>query len=138
AEAGIPVGVMTAPVIPQLTDKDLESILEAAAENGARSAGWTMLRLPFEVKDLFRDWLSQHYPLRAGHVMSVVRQIRGGRDNDAEFGSRMRGEGQFATLIARRFDLACNRLGLNREHTPMDRSLFRAPKAPAQSSQLAL
>src|SRR5437660_204983 len=97
-----------------------------------------MLRLPYEVKELFRDWLTQHYPLRAGHVMSIVRQIRGGRDNDAQFGSRMRGQGQFADLIERRFDLACKRLGLNGEGAPMDTTRFRPPRSSAQSAQLAL
>ena len=96
--AGVPVGVSVAPVIPQLTDKDLEAILEAAAAHGARLATWVMLRLPYEVKDLFRDWLAQHYPLRAEHVMSIVQQMRGGRDNDPAFGSRMRGQGLFAEL----------------------------------------
>jgi DNA repair photolyase len=138
ADAGIPVGVMTAPIIPQLTDKDLEAILDAAAASGARFAGWTMLRLPHEVKELFRDWLAQHYPLRAGHVMSMVRQIRGGRDNDAQFGSRMRGEGAFAQLIAQRFELACRRLGLNRERTTMDTSLFKPPQSSTEISQLPL
>ncbi len=138
ADAGIPVGVMTAPIIPQLTDKDLETILDAAAASGARFAGWTMLRLPYEVKELFRDWLAQHYPLRAGHVMSVMRQIRGGRDNDPEFGSRMRGEGQLAELIAQRFELASRRLGLNRERTTMDTSLFKPPKSSAKTPQLPL
>lgn len=138
ADAGIPVGVMTAPIIPQLTDKDMEAILEAAAANGARYGGWTMLRLPFEVKTLFRDWLAQHYPLRAGHVMSIVQQIRGGRDNDPNFGSRMRGQGQLADLIARRFDIAARRLGLNRERTPMDTSRFRPPKGAAERAQLTL
>jgi DNA repair photolyase len=138
SDAGIPVGVMTAPIIPQLTDKDLEAILEAASANGARYAGWTLIRLPHEVKDLFRDWLAQHYPLRAGHVMSVIQQMRGGRDNDPQFGSRMRGEGLFADLIARRFDIATARLGLNRERAPMDTSRFRPPRPVAQSPQLAL
>jgi len=138
ADAGIPVGVMTAPIIPQLTDKDLETILDAAAASGARFAGWTMLRLPHEVKDLFRDWLSQHYPLRAAHVMSVVQQIRGGRDNDPRFGSRMRGEGQFAELIAQRFELASRRLGLNRERATMDTSLFKPPKSSVETPQLPL
>jgi DNA repair photolyase len=138
AGAGIPVGVMTAPIIPQLTDKDMEAILEAAAANGAKYAGWTMLRLPFEVKTLFRDWLAQHYPLRAGHVMSIVQQIRGGRDNDPEFGSRMRGEGQFAELIARRFDIAARRLDLNRERAPMDTSRFKPPVSAAHRAQLTL
>jgi DNA repair photolyase len=138
SDAGIPVGVMTAPIIPQLTDKDLEAILDAASANGARYAGWTLVRLPHEVKDLFRDWLAQHYPLRAEHVMSVIQQMRGGRDNDPQFGSRMRGEGIFADLISRRFDIACQRLGLNRERAPMDISLFRPPRTEAQRAQLAL
>jgi DNA repair photolyase len=116
----------------------MEAILEAAAANGAEYAGWTMLRLPFEVKTLFRDWLAQHYPLRAGHVMSIVQQIRGGRDNDPEFGSRMRGQGQFAELIARRFDIAARRLDLNRERAPMDTSRFKPPVSAAQRAQLTL
>jgi DNA repair photolyase len=138
SDAGIPVGVMTAPIIPQLTDKDLEAILDAAHANGARYAGWTLVRLPHEVKDLFRDWLAQHYPLRAEHVMSVIQQMRGGRDNDPQFGSRMRGEGLFAELIARRFDIACQRLGLNRERMPMDTSRFRPPRTEVQRAQLTL
>ena len=138
AKAGVPVGVNVAPVIPQLTDKDLEAILEAAASRGARSAMWTMLRLPREVKDLFRDWLAKHYPLRAEHVMSLVQQVRGGRDNDPAFGSRMRGEGLFADLIARRFALACKRLGLNEDRTlRLDTTRFRPPRGPA-SAQLDL
>jgi DNA repair photolyase len=139
ADAGIPVGVSVAPVIPQLTDKDLEGILEAAAAHGARLATWVMLRLPYEVKDLFRDWLAQHYPLRAEHVMSLVQQMRGGRDNDPAFGSRMRGQGLFADLIARRFELACKRLGLNEDRTlRLDTARFRPPKAPAAERQLDL
>ena len=127
--AGIPVGVMAAPMIPQLNDRDLESILEAGAAHGARWAGWTMLRLPHEVKDLFRDWLAQHYPLRAAHVMSLIRQVRGGRDNDPNFGSRMRGTGHIATLLARRFELTCARLGLNSERaTTLDTTQFRPPR----------
>ena len=137
--AGVPVGVSVAPVIPQLTDKDLEGILEAAAAHGARLATWVMLRLPREVKDLFRDWLAQHYPLRAAHVMSLVQQVRGGRDNDPQFGSRMRGQGQFADLIARRFALACKRLGLNEDRTlRLDTTRFRPPKAAGAEAQLDL
>jgi DNA repair photolyase len=138
ADAGVPVGVMTAPIIPQLTDKDMEGILEAAAANGARWAGWTMLRLPNEVKDLFRDWLVQYHPLRADHIMSLIRQIRGGRDNDPEFGSRMRGAGQFADLIANRFQIACTRLGFNRDRAPLDTSQFRPPSRSASTPQLSL
>ncbi len=127
--AGVPVGVMVAPIIPQLNDRDLEAILEAAAANGAHGAGWVLLRLPREVAPLFREWLDAHYPLRAGHVMSVVRQMRGGRDYDSAFGSRMRGDGAFAALIEKRFALACRRLGLDRgrEHVGLDASRFRPP-----------
>jgi DNA repair photolyase len=112
ADAGIPCGVMVAPVIPQLNDRDLEAILAAAAAHGATSAGWIMLRLPLEVAPLFRAWLDAHYPLRAAHVMSVVQQVRGGRDYDSAFGTRMRGSGEYARLIERRFEIACRRLGL--------------------------
>jgi DNA repair photolyase len=130
ADAGVPVGVSVAPVIPQLTDKDLEAILEAAAGHGASAATWVMLRLPREVKELFRDWLKQHYPLRAGHVMSLVQQVRGGRDYDPTFGLRQRGEGQFAALIAKRFELACKRLGLNEDRAlNLDTTRFRPPQS---------
>jgi DNA repair photolyase len=94
-----------------------------------------MLRLPHEVKTLFRDWLAQHYPLRAEHVMSLIRQVRGGRDNDPEFGSRMRGTGHIATLLARRFELACTRLGLNTERVAaLDTTRFRPPRNDGQMS----
>ena len=106
-DAGVPVGVLAAPVIPQLNDRDLEAILEAAAAHGARHAGWIMLRLPLEVAPLFRDWLDAHYPLRADHVMSVLRQLRGGRDYDARFGERMRGNGP-----VRRIDREALRAGV--------------------------
>jgi DNA repair photolyase len=127
ADAGVPVGVLVAPVIPQLNDRDLEAILEAAAARGASGAGWILVRLPLEVAPLFRDWLDAHYPLRAAHVMSLINQLRGGRDNDPRFGSRMRGSGEFSALIARRFELAVKRLGLDRERAPMDTSKFRRP-----------
>ena len=130
ADAGVPVGVLVAPVIPQLNDRDLEAILEAAAAHGATSAGWILLRLPLEVAPLFRAWLDEHYPLRAAHVMSLIQQLRGGRDNDPNFGSRMRGAGTFAELIARRFALATKRLGLNDHRTaPLDITRFRPPRA---------
>jgi len=111
--AGIPAGVMIAPVIPALTDHEMERILEASAAAGARRAGYTVLRLPHEVKDLFREWLAEHYPDRAAHVMSIVREMRGGRDNDPKFGARMRGTGPYAALLRNRFRLACQRLGLD-------------------------
>jgi len=127
--AGVPTGVMVAPVIPQLNDRDLEAILEAAAGAGAREAGWIMLRLPREVAPLFRAWLATHYPDRAAHVMSLVQDIRAGRDYDSRFGARMKGSGHYAELIAKRFALACRRLGLNEEraHRALDRTQFAAP-----------
>ena len=139
SEAGVPVGVNVAPVIPRLTDHELEAILGAAAAAGARHAAWTMLRLPLEVAPLFRDWLALHYPLRAAHVMSIVRQIRGGRDNESRFGVRMGGQGEFADLIRRRFALACKRLDLNTDRdTPLDTTRFRPPVAPNAAGQLDL
>jgi DNA repair photolyase len=129
AEAGVPTGVMVAPLIPQLNDKDLEAILQAAADAGASIAGWVILRLPLEVAPLFRDWLDAHYPLRARHVMSVVRQIHGGRDYDSTFGKRQRGSGVYADLIEKRFAIACKRFGLNEEREPLDTSKFKPPRA---------
>jgi DNA repair photolyase len=126
AEAGVPVGVVAAPVIPFLTDPQLEAVLEAARAAGAGDAGYVLLRLPHEVRDLFRAWLEHHYPLKAAHVMSLVRQMRGGEENDPAFGSRMTGRGLFAELLARRFQVACERLGLHRERNrPLDCSRFR-------------
>ena len=111
--AGVPVSVLFAPVIPALNDADMESILQQAADAGASSAAYMLLRLPLEIRDLFYEWLHQHYPLRASHVISLIRQSRGGEDYDSRFGSRMRGAGHFAELLAQRFRVACKRLGLN-------------------------
>jgi DNA repair photolyase len=130
SQAGVPVRVMFSPVIPFVNDAELERVLEAAAEAGASTASYVMLRLPYELKGLFREWLEAHLPLRAAHVMSLIHQSRGGRDNDPEFGSRMRGTGQFAELIARRFALARRRHGLDRPRPPYDPALFRLPPAP--------
>jgi len=138
AAAGIPCGVMVAPLIPALTDKTLEAVLEAGATAGATMAGWILLRLPNEVRPLFREWLAEHQPQRADHVISIIRQSRGGRENDPNFGSRMTGSGNFVELIGKRFDLACRRLGLNSEENHMasrrglDCSLFRPPQAGGQ------
>ena len=107
AEAGVPVGVLVAPIIPVLTEHEIESVLEASREAGASLAGYTLLRLPWEVKDLFREWLAQHFPERAAHVMSIVRSMRGERDNDPAFGTRMHATGPVAQLIRQRFQLAC-------------------------------
>jgi DNA repair photolyase len=137
AAAGIPCAVMVAPVIPALTDHELEGILEAAARAGVRRAGYVLLRLPYEIKDLFREWLEEHYPQRAAHVMSLIRDMRGGRDYDSRFGYRMRGTGPYAELLRERFRLACRRLGLNSTPTdPPDTRRF-IPPTPA-GSQLRL
>ncbi len=138
ADAGVPVGVMVAPVIPALNDKSIEESLEAAARAGATMAGYQMLRLPNELKSLFREWLATHLPQRAAHVMSLVQQLRGGRDNDPRFGKRMTGTGNYADLIAKRFELACRRYGLNgdeRGQAPrreLDCSRFRSPDPAGQ------
>ena len=131
-EAGVPCGVMAAPVVPFLTDAELENILQAAHDHGARSAGYALLRLPHELGELFKDWLAQHYPLKAGHVMSRLRGMRGGRENDSEYGSRFRGEGLFADLLERRYGKACERLGLNLDDTPLATGLFRPPSRGGQ------
>jgi DNA repair photolyase len=135
--AGVPTGVMFAPVIPMLNDPELESVLEACREAGATSAGYVLLRLPHELKDLFRDWLGIHYPQRATHIMSLMRQLHGGRDYDPTYGQRQTGNGPFAQLIARRFRLAHARLGYTggRER-PLDVSQFVAPRKPSAQGEL--
>jgi len=137
SEAGIPVGVLVAPTIPFLTDDQIERVLDAAWEAGARRASYILLRLPYEIKDLFRAWLDHHFPLKAEHVMSRVHAMREGRDNDPNFGSRMRGTGEYAALLRARFGIACRRLGFDAEqrYRALDTTLFRPPDA---SGQLAL
>lgn len=136
ARSGIPVAVMAAPVIPALTDHELEAILEAAAEAGATSAAYVLLRLPHEVKDLFAAWLETHYPARASHVLSLMRQSRDGRLYDARFESRYKGTGVHAQLLARRFAVAAARLGLAQRDLALDCSRFRPP--PKVGDQLRL
>jgi DNA repair photolyase len=138
ARAGVPCGVMVAPTIPALTDKSIEEVLEAAAATGATAAGYIILRLPFEVKVLFKEWLAAHYPERAEHVISIVRQIRGGRENDPNFGTRMTGTGTYAELIEKRFRIACRRFGLNQERRgemPLDCKRFRPPSRTEETVQ---
>src|SRR6202034_818393 len=133
SEAGIPVGVLVAPVIPAITDHEMEHILAAARGAGASFAGYVLLRLPHEVKILFREWLQDHYPDRAAHVMSLINQARGGKDYDSEFGVRMRGTGAYAELLRARFDLAVRKLGLQSSEGryDLDCSKFR-PAVPAR------
>jgi DNA repair photolyase len=137
--AGIPVGVLVAPVIPFLTDHEIEPVLEAAWAHGARQAGYVLLRLPYEVKDLFRDWLERNYPLKAKHIMSRVHEMREGRDNDPGFGSRFTGTGELAELLEKRFEIACSRLGFNSERRDrkFDTTLFSAPRRDGQMDLFA-
>ncbi|HEX4387440.1 MAG TPA: PA0069 family radical SAM protein [Steroidobacteraceae bacterium] len=137
--AGVPAGVLVAPVIPALTDHDLEGILEAAAKGGAPWAGYVLLRLPYEIKDLFREWLAEHYPQRAAHVMSVLRDMRGGRDNDPRFGTRMKGTGPYAELLRNRFKVAVRRLNLNNStRDSLNTRAFTPPSLPGAQLNLGL
>ncbi|RDU97157.1 PA0069 family radical SAM protein [Trinickia dinghuensis] len=140
SEAGIPVGVSVAPVIPFVTEPDLERVLEACAEAGATSASYIVLRLPWEVAPLFKDWLAAHFPQRADRVMARVHDMRGGKDYDSSFAHRMKGEGAWADLLKQRFDKAVKRLGLNaRQHGILDMSHFKKPApAAAPNPQLDL
>ena len=128
ADAGGPTGVLVAPVIPMITDMDLERILEACRDAGARSAGYVLLRLPHELKDIWREWLQLHFPERAAHVMSLVNQMRGGKDYESGFGTRMRGTGPFAQLVEQRFRKAYARSGFGRL-PPLDTTSFVPPRA---------
>src|SRR3954454_23146491 len=137
----VPCGVMVAALIPALNDKTLEHVLEHAAAAGAAEAAYVIMRLPNELKDLFKEWLAAHYPQRAEHVISIVHQMRGGKDNDPRFGTRMIGLGNYAELMAKRFELACRKYGLNehgagRRRAELDCSLFSPPSA--NTGQLAL
>lgn len=127
AEAGVPVGVSVSPLVPFINEPELERVLEAAREAGARSAFSIVLRLPWEVNPLFQHWLQQHFPERAARVMARVREMRGGQDNSSRFGERMTGTGVWAQLLRQRFHKACARLGLNSERTPLDLTRFRRP-----------
>ncbi|OYX39604.1 MULTISPECIES: PA0069 family radical SAM protein [unclassified Sphingomonas] len=128
--AGIPVHVSISPVIPGITDHEMETILEAAATAGADTASFIPVRLPWEVAPLFRAWLDTHFPDRAAKVMAIVQQLRGGRDNDPGFGSRMRGQGPWGDLFRSRFSIACRRLGLNLSRIELRCDLFRPPAGP--------
>lgn len=129
SEAGVPVGVLVAPVIPAITDHEMEEILSAAKGAGASRAGYVLLRLPHELKIIFRDWLAEHYPDRAKHVMSLINQSRGGKDYDSQFGTRMRGTGPYAELLRTRFDLAKRKLGFAGadERYELNTKLFQPP-----------
>ncbi len=136
AGAGVPVGVMAAPMIPGLNDHELEAILHAAKAAGAQRAGYILLRLPYEIKDLFDTWLQDHYPDRKARVLELLRQTRGGGLNQAEFGLRMRGQGTYATLLQRRFEVAVRKLGLDAAWPPPPTHLFQPPPRPGDQLTL--
>ncbi len=138
ADAGVPVGVMVAPLIPGLTEHEMPAILKAAADAGARCAGYTIVRLPMEVSTLFQDWLDHHYPGRKEKVLERIRAMHDGRLNDSRFGKRMSGEGRAAEVISRLFRVTCKRVGLNLNPWPVSAAAFRRPIDEGQARQLRL
>ncbi len=134
--AGVPTSVMVAPVIPAINDADIERILDAASIAGVKGAGYVMLRLPLEVRDLFVEWLRANYPDREKHVMTLVREMRGGKDYDSTYGQRMTGAGPYAWMIGRRFENACAKLGLNQHKRPLSTEHFRSPHPRAEQLSL--
>ncbi|MER8378107.1 MULTISPECIES: PA0069 family radical SAM protein [unclassified Mesorhizobium] len=137
SDAGIPASVMVAPIIPGLTDSEMERILDSAQAAGAREAGYVLLRLPLEVAPIFKDWLLRHYPDRYRHVMSLIRSMRDGKDYDSEWGKRMKGSGPYAWQIGRRFEIAAKRLGLNAERRSLRTDRF-VPAAKATEQLMLL
>ena len=135
-EAGIPTGLLLAPVIPAVNDMEIEEILEACANAGVNTAGYVLLRLPLEVRDIFIEWLEKHMPMRKDHVMNILRDIRNGKDYDSSFHSRMSGSGVFANLIASRFNKTCKNLDLERKRISLDCSLFEPPQLPGTQQTL--
>jgi DNA repair photolyase len=136
SEAGVPTSVMVAPVIPAINDAEIERILDAAAALGVNGAGYVLLRLPLEVRDLFREWLMANFPDRYRHVFKLVRDMRGGKDYDSAWDKRMTGAGPVAWMIGRRFEAACEKLGLNKGRTSLTTEHFSPPRQEA--AQLSL
>src|SRR6202051_4793995 len=136
AEAGIPTTVMVAPVIPALNDAEIERILDAAAHAGVKEASYVLLRLPLEVRDLFREWLMANYPDRYRHIFTLIRDMRGGRDYDSQWGTRMKGTGPMAWMIGRRFEIACEKLGLNKRRSKLTTDHFARPERSGQQLSL--
>ena len=134
--AGVPTSTLVAPVIPAINDAEIERILEGVAETGVRHAGYVLLRLPLEIRDLFKEWLNENFPDRAQHVFKLIRDTRGGKDYDSTFGKRMTGSGPIAWMIGRRFEVACERLGFNLTSVKTTTEHFRHPR-PA-TEQLSL
>jgi DNA repair photolyase len=136
SDAGIPTTVMVAPVIPALNDSEIERILDAAAHAGVREASYVLLRLPLEVRDLFREWLMANYPDRYRHVFTLIRDMRDGRDYDSQWGTRMKGTGPMAWMIGRRFEIACEKLGLNKRRSKLTTDHFAKPKRSGEQLSL--
>jgi DNA repair photolyase len=136
SEAGIPTAVMAAPMIPALNDSEMERILDAAAHAGVKEAGYTLLRLPLEVRDLFREWLMANYPDRYRHVFTLIRDMRGGKDYDSQWGTRMKGTGPMAWMIGRRFEIACEKLGLNKRRSKLTTAHFDQPRRGSEQLDL--
>jgi len=134
--AGVPTAVMVAPIIPAINDAEIERILDAAAIAGVGDAGYVLLRLPLELRDLFREWLMENFPERYRHVFTLIRDMRGGKDYDATWGRRMKGSGPYAWMIGRRFEVACERLGLNVDKVKLTTEHFRTSRAGAQQLSL--
>jgi DNA repair photolyase len=128
SSAGVPVGVMAAPIIPGLNDQEIPAVLAAAREAGAATAGFVLLRLPFAVRPIFADWLTRSYPEKADRVLALIRSTRDGRLNDPNWGSRMRGQGEYADGIGQTFKIFAKKHGLDRPLPPLDNSQFRPPK----------
>lgn len=135
-DAGVPTGVMFAPVIPFINDSEMENVLEQAAAAGAKTAGYIMLRLPNEVKQLFREWLETHEPGKTEHVFSIIRDLRSGRENDPDYFTRMRGQGVYADLVRSRFQNACRKFGLNKDSWELNTGLFEPPVTPGPQQSL--
>src|SRR6516164_3159527 len=136
SEAGVPTTAMVAPVIPALNDAEIERILDAAAHAGVKEASYVLLRLPLEVRDLFREWLMANYPDRYRHVFTLIRDMRGGRDYDSQWGTRMKGTGPMAWMIGRRFEIACEKLGLNKRRSKLTTDHFARPNGNGQQLSL--
>ena len=131
SSAGVPVGVMNAPLIPFINDHEMETVLQASKDVGAKIAGYTLIRLPYEVKDIFKDWLSIHFPLKAKHVMSLIKTTREGKENNSRYGQRFTGTGSYATLLSKRFELATKKLELNPRLPPLRSDLFQNSLEPS-------
>jgi len=136
SSAGVPTSVMVAPIIPAINDAEIERILDAAALAGVKGAGYVLLRLPLELRDLFREWLQENFPDRVSHVFKLIRDMRGGKDYDSTFGRRMTGAGPYAWMLGRRFETACEKLSLNQSKVALTTAHFSAPRPRAEQLSL--